>query len=104
MWPPNRAAARSDRGLVAFEFERPGLDAVDGLRERFAGAAIEEDAEGLAALIRSQAVGWRRAPSATCIRWSLMEEGWSHRLCWVIQPERKQHDSYSIGLGLQCCV
>jgi AraC family transcriptional regulator, regulatory protein of adaptative response / methylated-DNA-[protein]-cysteine methyltransferase len=47
--------ARSDRGLVAFEFERPGVDAVAALSERIADAAIEEDAEGLAPTVAALA-------------------------------------------------
>src|SRR5437588_10701609 len=41
-------AAASDRGLVAFEFGDRGARFTDALRQRFAGAVIEEDAAGLA--------------------------------------------------------
>jgi AraC family transcriptional regulator of adaptative response/methylated-DNA-[protein]-cysteine methyltransferase len=49
-------AARSERGIVAFEFMSAGVDPADLLRERFAAAELLEDAAGpaatLAALVR----------------------------------------------------
>ena len=41
-------AAMSDRGLLAFEFARPGGDAMSALQTRFPEAVITEDAAGLA--------------------------------------------------------
>lgn len=40
--------ARSDRGLVAFEFTSPGVDSAGLLRERLTDATLVEDATGLA--------------------------------------------------------
>jgi AraC family transcriptional regulator of adaptative response/methylated-DNA-[protein]-cysteine methyltransferase len=48
-------AAVSDRGLVAFEFSRPGIDAVADLGERFPEAIVRQDAAGLATAVAALA-------------------------------------------------
>jgi AraC family transcriptional regulator of adaptative response/methylated-DNA-[protein]-cysteine methyltransferase len=47
--------ARSERGLVAFEFTNSGVDPVGLLRERFADAELSADAAGLAATLAALA-------------------------------------------------
>jgi AraC family transcriptional regulator of adaptative response/methylated-DNA-[protein]-cysteine methyltransferase len=44
-------AAMSDRGLVALEFADGGIPPIDALHQRFPGATIEEDRDGLAGTI-----------------------------------------------------
>jgi len=47
--------AQSERGLVAFEFTRVGIDTVATLRQRFPDASMVQDAESLAATVAALA-------------------------------------------------